>query len=106
MRRATENVAIAILAKAPQPGFAKTRLIPILGAGRAADLQMQMTTRAVKTACAAGTGPVTVWAAPDPDHRFFRDLSARFPVALEKQPDGDLGGACSRPSHTRRRLCW
>ena len=33
---ANDPVAIAVLAKAPVPGFAKTRLIPVLGADGAA----------------------------------------------------------------------
>ncbi len=61
----TEPVAIAILAKAPIAGFAKTRLIPALGEAGAATLQARLTERAVATATAAGTGPVTLWAAPD-----------------------------------------
>ncbi len=45
-----EPVAIAILAKAPIPGFAKTRLIPALGADGAATLQARLIERAVETA--------------------------------------------------------
>jgi rSAM/selenodomain-associated transferase 1 len=86
---AAEPVAIAILAKAPIPGFAKTRLIPVLGAVRAARLQARLIERAVDTACAAGTGPVTLWAAPDESHAAFQALRAR--VALKSQPEGDLG---------------
>ena len=39
--------SIAILAKAPMPGFAKTRLIPAIGAHAAAVLQERLTERAV-----------------------------------------------------------
>ena len=91
MRPVIEPVAIAILAKAPQPGFAKTRLIPALGADGAAALQARMAAHAVKTASTSGIGPMTVWAAPDENHSFFQDLSANFPIALARQPDGDLG---------------
>jgi rSAM/selenodomain-associated transferase 1 len=86
-----EPVAIAILAKAPIPGFAKTRLIPALGAAGAAALQARFTERAVETAKAAGTGPVTLWAAPDEHHPAFAQLAARFAVALARQDSGDLG---------------
>jgi uncharacterized protein len=85
-----EPVALAILAKAPVPGFAKTRLAPALGAARAAALQARFLERAVATACSAQIGPVSVWAAPDPDHPAFQPLTA-FGVALLRQPDGDLG---------------
>jgi rSAM/selenodomain-associated transferase 1 len=86
-----EPVAIAILAKAPVPGFAKTRLIPELGAHGAAALQEAMTERTVETACASAIGPVTLWCAPSETHVSFRDLAARFPLSLARQPDGDLG---------------
>lgn len=79
--------SIAILAKAPIPGFAKTRLIPTIGAHAAAVLQERLTERAVATAHAAALGDVTVWCAPDITHRSF----GRLAVALKRQPDGDLG---------------
>src|SRR5438045_1983195 len=62
---AKEPVAIAVLAKAPVPGFAKTRLIPVLGADAAAAFAARLIERAVATACEAATGPVTLWATPD-----------------------------------------
>lgn len=82
---------IALLAKAPIPGLAKTRLIAAIGAHAAAVLQERMTERAVEAAVGAAVGPVTLWCAPDPGHAAFRELVARFPVALKRQPDGDLG---------------
>jgi rSAM/selenodomain-associated transferase 1 len=86
-----EAVAVAILAKAPLPGFAKTRLAGALGAEGAAALQARLTARATETARAADVGPVTLWAAPDHDHPAFQTLAALFGVALARQPDGDLG---------------
>jgi rSAM/selenodomain-associated transferase 1 len=88
---AAEPVAIAVLAKAPVAGFAKTRLIPALGPERAAQLQARLIERAVDTACAAGTGPVTVWATPDETDPTFQMLTTRYDVALARQGDGDLG---------------
>jgi rSAM/selenodomain-associated transferase 1 len=79
---------IAILSKAPIPGFAKTRLIPAIGAHAAAVLQERLTARTVATAIEADVGAVTVWGAPDVSHRGFHDLG----VALRQQPTGDLGG--------------
>ncbi|HEU5272194.1 MAG TPA: TIGR04282 family arsenosugar biosynthesis glycosyltransferase [Xanthobacteraceae bacterium] len=90
-RAGPEPVALAILAKAPVPGFAKTRLAPALGAARAAALQARFLERAATTACSAQIGPVSVWATPDPDHPAFQALAAVFGVALLSQPDGDLG---------------
>ena len=88
---AVEPVSIAVLAKAPVAGFAKTRLIPALGAGRAAKLQGRLTDRAVEMACAAATGPVTLWATPDETHASFELLRTHRKIALARQPDGDLG---------------
>src|SRR5581483_3855479 len=68
---------IAILAKAPIPGFAKTRLIPAIGAHAAAVLQERLTERTVAT--------------PDAAHGSFRDLAGRFAITLRRQPQGDLG---------------
>jgi uncharacterized protein len=90
-RASLEPVAIAILAKAPVPGFAKTRLIPALGAEGAAALQARLIARAVATACAAGCGPVTLWATPNAVHSLFQKMAARYSIALAVQPEGDLG---------------
>jgi len=84
-----EPIAIAILAKAPLPGLVKTRLIPALGVEGAALLQARLIERTLATACAAGTGPVTLWGAPEESH--FRALAQQFPVHLARQRDGDLG---------------
>jgi len=86
-----EPVAVAVLAKAPIAGFAKTRLIPVLGADGAARLQASLIERALATACAAGIGPVTLWATPDENHPALQAIGARFPLALARQCDGDLG---------------
>jgi uncharacterized protein len=86
-----DPVAVAVLAKAPLPGFAKTRLIPALGADGAASLQARLVERAVATACAAVIGPVTLWATPDESHPLFQAIGAHLGVALARQGDGDLG---------------
>lgn len=83
-------VAIAILAKAPVPGYAKTRLIPTLGADGAAALQAAMLKRTLATALAAGIGPVTLWCAPDRSHPTFAEAVA-LGVELAEQPAGDIG---------------
>ena len=85
------NIDVAILAKAPIPGFAKTRLIPAIGAHAAAVLQERLTARAVRTAVDAGIGAVTLWCTPDCTHRTFRELAAQFAIQLQDQPPGDLG---------------
>ena len=89
---AEHPVSLAVLAKAPIPGLAKTRLIPALGAVGAARLQRHFTLRALRTTVASSLGPVTLWGAPTVSHRFFQALQrAAVPVALRTQPEGDLG---------------
>jgi hypothetical protein len=83
--------AIAILAKAPLPGLAKTRLMPMLGADGAAALQAWLLQRTVATALAAELGPVTLWCTPDTGHAAFAACAAAGPVTLRRQVDGDLG---------------
>ncbi len=83
--------AVAVLAKAPVPGLAKTRLIPALGAAGAARAQRGFALQTLATVRAASTGPVTLWCAPDARHRFFRALQARHGVTSVAQPAGDLG---------------
>lgn len=90
-RTSPDPVAVAILAKAPLPGLAKTRLASALGTDGAAALQARLIERAAETARAANVGPVTLWAAPDQDHPAFQTLAALFGVKLARQPDGDLG---------------
>jgi rSAM/selenodomain-associated transferase 1 len=85
------NVGVAILAKAPLAGFTKTRLIPHLGAEGAAGLQRWLLQHTVRTALSAGIGPVTLWCAPDTAHPDFAMCRTCGPLALRRQPDGDLG---------------
>jgi rSAM/selenodomain-associated transferase 1 len=85
------EVQVAILAKAPVAGLAKTRLIPALGPRGAARLQRQFTRAALHTAGAAGLGAVTLWCAPHAQHRFFRALRRSTGLDCRVQPEGDLG---------------
>ena len=86
-----QTVQIAIMAKAPIPGLAKTRLIPVLGVKGAARLQRRLTRMTVACALDAQLGAVTVWCAPDSRHRFFRALKRTSGVDLLVQSSGDLG---------------
>lgn len=85
------NPAIAVLAKAPVPGLAKTRLIPALGATGAAALAAQLLAHAATQAVAAGLGPVTLWGTPDLSHPLWRGLQEALGVGLALQAPGDLG---------------
>lgn len=85
------EVRIAILAKAPVAGLAKTRLAPALGAAGAAALAERLLRHAAAQAAAAAPGGVTLWAAPDAAHPVFTQLQQQHGLALAVQPGGDLG---------------
>lgn len=96
------EVAIAVFARTPLPGQAKTRLIPSLGAEGAADLQRAFILRTVRTAAAAGLGPVSLWCAPDCAHEVFSQCRRDFGVSLYPQCGADLG---ERMFNALARLC-
>ena len=79
------------MAKAPIAGFAKTRLIPLLGAEGAADLQNLLLQRTLATALAAKPGHVSLWCTPDCDHPAFAKHADHGGVERFLQPHGDLG---------------
>lgn len=85
------RVGVAIMARAPIPGQAKTRLIPALGADGAARLQRWMLQRTVAMALVADVGPVSLWCAGDPRHHDFAICRAFGSVSLHVQPEGHLG---------------
>lgn len=85
------RIAVAILAKAPIPGLAKTRLIPHLGDVGAALLQRWLLQRTVAMAVVADVGPVTLWCTPDTRHPDFALCRSFGSVNLRLQPDADLG---------------
>jgi len=87
----TERARIAIFAKAPLPGYAKTRLAPLLGAEGAAALQAELIERAAATALAARLGPVSLWCAPDRSHPHVARLAAASGLCLFDQQGADLG---------------
>lgn len=86
-----ESTRLLVFAKAPEPGIAKTRLIPLLGAEGAARLQARLTRRALTTAQATGVGRVELWCAPDANHPFFAAVGAESGVVLQTQRGADLG---------------
>jgi rSAM/selenodomain-associated transferase 1 len=85
------RIDVAIMARAPVPGLAKTRLIPALGAAGAARLQSWLLQRTVAMALAADVGPVSLWCAGDPAHPDFAAYAQLGQVSLRVQPEGDLG---------------
>ena len=94
------DCTVVVLAKAPEPGLAKTRLIPALGAAGAAALQARLTRHALRTALAAAVGPVELCCTPAAGHPFFRACARDFAITLSQQIGADLGArmahACAR----------
>jgi uncharacterized protein len=87
-----EPCLIGVFARAPEPGQAKTRLIPRIGAEAAARLHAKLVRHAVETALASGVGPVELWCAPSVSQPFFQRLAAEHDLNLRIQSDdGDLG---------------
>lgn len=91
MKSSEAETTIVVFARAPEPGHAKTRLIPALGPEGAALLQARLTRRALETAVAAQVGPVELWCAPHAFYPFFEDCARHFPVRLRGQGPGSLG---------------
>ncbi len=90
--RLSGGVALAILAKAPIPGRAKTRLIPALGPEGAARVHARLLRDTLEVACAAlPPGRITLWTALDHAHPLFLELAERHGITLRAQPEGDLG---------------
>jgi rSAM/selenodomain-associated transferase 1 len=86
-----ESCVIAVFAKAPEPGQAKTRLIPRLGADGAARLHSRLVHHMVQTALASDVGPTELWCAPSASHPFFQTLASGPTLKLQNQIGGDLG---------------
>jgi rSAM/selenodomain-associated transferase 1 len=89
--RPKPDTAVAVLARAPVPGAAKTRLAPRLGADGAAALQRRLTLRTLATATGAAVGPVSLFCAPDTRHAFFAECAAKFAIPLRDQDGEDVG---------------
>lgn len=83
--------ALVIFAKAPVPGFAKTRLIPALGAAGAAALAERMLVHAAQAGASAGLDTLEICAAPDAAHPVFTRLAGAHGFTLAVQGDGELG---------------
>ena len=91
---------VAILARTPVPGAAKTRLIPRLGAERAAALQAHLIELTLQRVQRAGAR-IVLWLAGVPDSATM-ELAHRFDAELREQPTGDLGErmlAAARHAH-------
>jgi len=89
-------IRIVIFAKAAQPGFAKTRLIPALGEKGAADLAQRMLTHTLSEALAAKIGPVELCVTPSSTDAIWQTLVIPDEVQYSDQGEGDLGERLTR----------
>ncbi len=89
-------VRIVIFAKAPLPGFAKTRLIPALGAQGAADLARRFLMHTLDAALAAQVGAVELCVSPAPANPVWQTLTVPTTVQWTDQGKGDLGERMAR----------
>jgi rSAM/selenodomain-associated transferase 1 len=92
----TTPLRIIVMAKAPRPGLAKTRLAAVLGDAGAARLAARMLRHAVTQAVQAGRGPVELRVTPDADDEHFAALAREQPITVALQGDGDLGDRMAR----------
>lgn len=88
---------IVIFAKAPIAGYAKTRLIPAIGAEKAAKLAEKMLHHTVSEALAAEVGPVEICVSPAHDSSDCQSFAnPGWNVFWNSQGEGDLGERLTR----------
>ncbi len=80
-----------VFTRTPVPGQVKTRLIPAIGAARAANLHRAMLWRTVATAAEARVGPVGLWCSPASEHPYIAEIQREFGLDVHVQTGADLG---------------
>ncbi len=94
------HARLLVFSKAPVPGQVKTRLIPLLGAVKAARLYADMLEDTLRKAVAGELCPIELWCTPSINHAFFAHCHAHYPVRLQRQVKGDLGQRMSQALHS------
>lgn len=89
------SVRIVIVAKAPQEGFAKTRLIPKLGRKGAANLAKKLLKHAVMQAVEAKVGPVELCTTSE-NNFAWGELNLPPSISWSSQGEGDLGARLAK----------
>lgn len=87
---------ILIFAKAPWPGLAKTRLVPVLGMAGAARLAERMLIHTIDAAQSADIGPVELCAEPVFSDPVWRGLELPLDLSVTAQGPGNLGARMAR----------
>ena len=86
---------LVLFTRYPQPGLAKTRLIPALGAEGAAELHRRLTERTLATLRQTGLA-VEIWVTGAAVAAFEAWLGTDVPIRM--QPSGDLGARMDQAS--------
>jgi rSAM/selenodomain-associated transferase 1 len=86
-----KNIRIIVFAKAPQANFAKTRLIPALGAAGAANIAYLMLKNTLSAAIEAGAAKVELCMTPDFTSTAWQGVKIPVGVEVSYQGEGDLG---------------
>ncbi|MGY0216072.1 TIGR04282 family arsenosugar biosynthesis glycosyltransferase [Endozoicomonadaceae bacterium StTr2] len=95
---ADKEACVLLFAKPPVAGKVKTRLIPALGADGACRLHQRLLEHVVEQVNASGMD-ACLWAADDPQHQGFENLSlSRW--QRKTQPQGDLGNRMQTAAET------
>jgi len=87
---------IAVMARAPMPGQAKTRLAQAIGDDAAATLAARMLERTLDTARLAAIGAIELCVTPDTRHPAVRAAAERVGAALAEQGGGAVGERMGR----------
>ena len=82
---------LMLMAKAPWPGMAKTRLVPPYSRHQAAEVAEILLRLSVDLCAQHWAGELVIAGWPDTDHRIFSELEKQYQVTLVAQSKGDLG---------------
>lgn len=110
MSDANPDLAILVFAKAPVAGAAKTRLIPLLGADGAAELQGRLLRHALTTTRAVAPAKLELWCTPDTTHPALVAAAGDCGAMLHLQTGDDLGARMAQAfaqslAHTKYAIC-
>lgn len=86
-----QGLSIGVMAKAAVSGYAKTRLIPLLGAEGAAALQAALTQSTLQLACTAAPGRVSLFGIGPVSASYWAECGRRHGAKLAQQQGADLG---------------
>lgn len=86
-----DTTRILLFAKAPRPGYAKTRLIPAVGEEGAAALQARLLARTLVRVMNAAIAPLQLWCSPHAAADGFGAARGKPQCSLFSQVEGDLG---------------